>query len=272
MRFDFDTKPNQVVLYMDMLGFRNVICEDDDGTEKLNEIKMNFQALEKNICEMFGDDDSVKFLWMSDSFMLSTDILHINDLLWYMFEIQRDMLLAALPIRGAIYIGNLHHEKNIWGEALVHAVEIEETKSVYPRVLIRDEDFARLTISEEYAPYFKSDAETPGYRYVEPISCFFDNCLKNAMVNSNGIWAVMNVLISDIEDQYRKYCSNVSVRDKWKWIANVCMSVFQNNEELIRKALEIDRAANMQIQTFEECMNRLNAIVRWHGHSNLVQT
>ena len=48
MRFDFDTKPNQVVLYMDMLGFRNVICEDDDGTEKLNEIKMNFQALEKN--------------------------------------------------------------------------------------------------------------------------------------------------------------------------------------------------------------------------------
>lgn len=52
---------------------------------------------------MFGDDDSVKFLWMSDSFMLSTDILHINDLLWYMFEIQRDMLLAALPIRGAIY-------------------------------------------------------------------------------------------------------------------------------------------------------------------------
>lgn len=46
MRFDFDTKPNQVVLYMDMLGFRNVICEDD-GTEKLNEIKMNFQALEK---------------------------------------------------------------------------------------------------------------------------------------------------------------------------------------------------------------------------------
>ena len=47
MRFDFDTKPNQVVLYMDMLGFRNVICEDDDGTEKLNEIKMNFQALEK---------------------------------------------------------------------------------------------------------------------------------------------------------------------------------------------------------------------------------
>lgn len=47
MRFDFDTKANQVVLYMDMHGFRNVICEDDDGTEKLNEIKMNFQALEK---------------------------------------------------------------------------------------------------------------------------------------------------------------------------------------------------------------------------------
>ena len=180
MRFDFDTKPNQVVLYMDMLGFRNVVCEDDDGTDELNVIKMNFQTLENSICELFGDDESVKFLWMSDSFMLSTDIPHINDLLWYMFEIQRDMLLAALPIRGAIYIGNLHHEKNIWGEALVHAVEIEETKSVYPRILIRDADFIRLSVSAEYATYFKSDAEIPGYRYVEPISRYFDGCLKNA--------------------------------------------------------------------------------------------
>ena len=182
------------------------------------------------------------------------------------------MLLAALPIRGAIYIGNLHHEKNIWGEALVHAVEIEETKSVYPRVLIRDEDFNRLTISAEYAPYFKSDVETPGYKYVEPVSFYFDSYLKNAVENSYGIWSLLDVLISDIEDQYRKYCSNVSVRDKWKWLANVCISVFQNNEKLIQKALEVDKAANMQIQTFEECMNRLNAIVRWHGHSNLAQT
>ena len=82
----------------------------------------------------------------------------------------------------------------------------------------------------------------------------------------------MDVLISDIEVQYKKYCSDVSVRDKWKWLASVCISVFQNNEELIQKALEVDKAANMQIQTFEECMNRLNAIVGWHGQSNLVQT
>ena len=56
MRFDFDTKPDQVVLYMDMLGFRNVICEDDDGTDKLNAIKMNFRALENSIYEKIDSD------------------------------------------------------------------------------------------------------------------------------------------------------------------------------------------------------------------------
>lgn len=266
MRFDFDTKPNQVILYMDMLGFRNAILENDDGTEKRNVVKTDFSALGRKICEMFDEeDDPVKFLWMSDSFMLSTDIEHINDLLWDMFEIQKDMLITGLPVRGAICIGNLYHEKNIWGEALVRAVEIEETKSIYPRILISNDDFARLPISEEYVSYFKSDEETPGYKYVEPISHHFEKCLDNAFSNSNGIWGVLNVQISDIEKQYNKICSFPSVCEKWKWLASVCISVFQNKEELIRQALEIDKAANRYVQTFEECMERLNAIIKWHG-------
>lgn len=266
MRFDFDTKPNQVILYMDMLGFRNAIRENDDGTPKINAITTNFPVLEKIIREMFcEDDDIVKFLWMSDSLMLSTDISHINDLLWYMFEIQKDMLLTGLPVRGAICIGNLYHEKNIWGEALVRAVEIEETKSIYPRILIHDDDFAKLQISEEYTPYFKSDNETPNYKYIDPISFNFDRCMENAFVNSNGIWATLNVLISDIEKQYEKYCSNVSVREKWKWLASVCISIFQRNEDKIRQALELNKSTNMRIQTFDECMERLDAILKWHG-------
>lgn len=265
MRFDFDTKPDQVVLYMDMLGFRNVICEDDDGTEKLNELKMNFQSLERDIRESFSDNGSVKFLWMSDSFMLSTDIPHINELLRYMFGMQKETLLVELPVRGAICIGNLYHEENILGKALVHAVEIEETKSIYPRILICNEDFERLNISTEYLPYFKTDVEIPGYRYVEPISFLFDSNLNKALEKETGIWPTMNVLISMIEDQYQKYCSNVSVREKWKWLANVCISVLQSNEERIRQALEMDKATNMQAQTFEKCMERLNAIIKWHG-------
>lgn len=262
MRFDFDTKPNQVILYMDMLGFRNAIRENDDSTEKSNVITTNFPALERIICEMFCDEDSsVKFLWASDSFMLSTDIPNINDLLWYMFEIQKDLLITGLPVRGAICVGNLHHEKNIWGEALVRAVEIENTKSIYPRILIHKKDLEKLPVSEEYAIYFKSDIELRDYKYVDPISYNFDRCLKNAFVNSNGIWAMLNVLISDIEEQLTKNSSIPNVCEKWKWIACVCITVFKSNEEKIRQALEIDKAINMPIQTFDECMERLNTMI-----------
>lgn len=92
MDFEFNTKPDQVVLYMDMLGFRNAIMENDNGIEKRNVLTLNFDVSEQIIRDMFyGENVNVNFLWMSDSFMLSTDISHINELLEYMLEIQRNI-------------------------------------------------------------------------------------------------------------------------------------------------------------------------------------
>ena len=130
MKYHFETKPNQVVLYMDMLGFRNVIMENDGNQKESKDIILDFPVLKEIICDMFDSEEcKINFLWMSDSFMLSTDIANINELLECMFSIQKDMLISGLPVRGAICIGNLNHTENIWGEALVRAVEIEEQKS-----------------------------------------------------------------------------------------------------------------------------------------------
>ena len=268
MKYDFQTKPNKVILYMDMLGFRNAILENDNGEEKQNELVMVFPAMERILRDMFPDDNpdgnngSVRFLWMSDSFMLSSDLADVNDLLWYMFEIQHDMLISDLPVRGALCIGRLYHEKNIWGEALVRAVEIEETKSIYPRILVDEKDFVRLPISEEYQKYFKSDSETPGYKYVEPISYYFDCALNNAFSGSNGIWSSIDVLTSHIDQQYLKTSGNESVQKKWKWLANVFIAVIRKNESSIKKALIIDQQAGRQVQTYDECIARLHRIVQ----------
>lgn len=267
MKYDFQTKPNKVVLYMDMLGFRNAILENDNGKEKKNELVADFPAMERILQDMFPDDNdgSVRFLWMSDSFMLSSDIADVNDLLWYMFEIQHDMFISGLPVRGALCVGRLYHENNIWGEALVRAVEIEETRSIYPRILVEEKDFVRLPISEEYQKYFKSDCETPGDKYVEPISYHFDRALNNAFSGSNGIWSSINVLTSHIEEQHLKASGNESVQKKWKWLANVFISVIRENESSIKKALIIDQQAGMQVQTYDECVARVHRIVQWNG-------
>lgn len=267
MKYNFQTKPNKVVLYMDMLGFRNAILENDNDEEKRNEVVVTFPAIEKILKDMFpdGNNGPVRFLWMSDSFMLSSNIADVNDLLWYMFEIQHVMLISDLPVRGALCIGRLYHEKNIWGEALVRAVEIEETKSIYPRILVEEKDFVRLPISEEYQKYFKSDSETPGYKYVEPISYSFDCALNNAFSDSNGIWSSINVLTSHIEQQYLKASGNESVQKKWKWLANVFISVICKNKSRIEEALIIDQQVGMQAQTYDECIARLHRIVQWNG-------
>lgn len=248
---------------MDMLGFRNAIMENDNGIEKRNVLTLNFDVSEQIIRDMFyGENVNVNFLWMSDSFMLSTDISHINELLEYMFEIQRNMLISSLPVRGAICIGRLHHENNIWGEALVRAVELEETQSKYPRIIISNDDYNVLQIKQEYLPYFKTDSALPDYKYLEPISYQLDKCLKNAFMNENGIWAVLNILLETIEEQCQKNSCNEGVYAKWKWLANEYKKVILQKEQIIYEALKIDYNAGMKPQSVKDCIQRLDKIIR----------
>ena len=265
MQIDFNTKPNQVILYMDMLGFRNAIM-DNNGNLLSAVITLNFEAFENIIRDMFFSEEEnnpVKFLWMSDSFMLSTDISHINELLSYMFEIQKQTFISALPVRGAICIGNLHHDKNIWGEALVRAVQLEETISKYPRIIISNDDYERLSIQQEYTRYFKSfyGDDEKNYKYINPISHHLDECLGNAFRNSNGIWAVLDISIGTIEDQIKKYSNVSKVSDKWIWLAQECKSALQDNEQIICEALKIDQIAGMRPQDYDTCLKRLDKII-----------
>ena len=262
MKYHFETKPNQVVLYMDMLGFRNAIMENDSKRTENDDITLVFPNLKKIICKMFDYQEcKVKFLWMSDSFMLSTDIVNINELLECMFSIQKDMLISGLPVRGAICIGNLHHKENIWGEALVRAVEIEEQRSCYPQILISNEDFEQLPVSLNNKKYFKESSTIPDFKYIDPIANYVDKCIENAFKDENGIWGVLNTLISDFEDQCYKHREKKRVREKWEWLAKVLMTEMKKHEKTIRAALEIDSQCNAQPNSFEKCLERLETLI-----------
>jgi hypothetical protein len=55
-----------------------------------------------------------------------------------MYQVQHFLLVAELPLRGAITIGDMCIDKRIaYGPAVVHAVAAEE-KAVYPRVVLDD--------------------------------------------------------------------------------------------------------------------------------------
>ena len=128
MRYDFDMKPNQVVLYMDILGFKEAIknIKKPKSDESKDDVQLNFQWLNELIHdEMNASKDCIKFLFVSDSLILSTGIENINQLLEKMFKLQHILICSDFVVRGAICIGDLYHEKNMCGEPYICAIELK---------------------------------------------------------------------------------------------------------------------------------------------------
>ena len=265
MNYNFDTKSDQVLIFADILGFSNLI-KTHDGIEinveggQHDDIVLEFSSFADYLNEKINCCfSSLKYLWMSDSFAISSDLNNVDAVIECFFNIQHDMICSGMVLRGAICVGNLYHEDNIWGEALVRAVEIEKNKCEYPRVLISDKDFKKLKISEKYNKYISKTDDKEEYWFIDPFEYEIEKILNGRDPNI-VIWPFINLSIEMIENNYYKNKACKSIVDKWKWLADKMISTLQNYEIEINSMLLKECEENKTVQLCSDCILRLKNI------------
>ena len=265
MVYDFCTSPDRVLLFMDILGFSNLILTNDAMSieSRKGKLTLDYARFADYIEDFYSSDDTMKILWMSDSFMISSDIDHVNDVMNCFFALHHDMITSGLPLRGAICVGNLYHEHNIWGEALVRAAELEKNKCIFPRIIISENDLSRLPINDSYRPYIKDTHDIKGYDYLDAMAFDFDDTLSRAEKQDNiGMSALIHVLSEWVAENLSASQGNEKIRLKWRWLAENLISTMNQRRSKIEALLSWEQLGGTPALTFDEYQEPLMSLIK----------
>ena len=137
---------NYIIAYLDILGAKDMICNDNDFNF-LNHLNMFMEdAIEESGGGIFPKKENIYVKIFSDNILLALELKENDE--------QRDNKIAALfntvaniyneilrygyLMRGAIVEGEFFHNNIIvYGKGLVEAVHLEEKEADVPRILVR---------------------------------------------------------------------------------------------------------------------------------------
>ena len=256
MVYDFSTKKDQVILFMDILGFSAAIKENDsnDTQTKQDSLIVNMQVIfetMRDVCERHSEH--IKFLWASDSLLFSADKEYASEIMPYLFKIQRRLLNEGLPVRGAICVGNLYHENNVWGEALVRAVELEKKTAIYPRIIVSKEDYAKLPNMGRYAQYFcqriDDDDKLDDYLFVDTLAFEIDEVWNQYQ---KGKPTVLGAILAQIIKRIKENIELEKVGEKWAWLAKLAAKDLQEKSDKVIGVLNAERNQGKPVHTVDE--------------------
>jgi len=237
----------KVVIFVDILGFSQLVLNNEKTTrDSKGGIIIDVPSIYKIISTIdyekrYQEHKKIKFLWVSDSIVITTDPENINAALSELRNVINQFYCCSFALRGAITVGALHHEENIWGPAFVHAV-VGEKKAKYPRIIIRKDDVLSLLKDSSQVEFFK-ETEDPEFLFYD----FFDDYISNAIKTQQNISAALNVysqfVFENIETQ------TGSVLEKYIWLGK------QLQHNLIKHKAYIEK------MTFDEPMELVHKMM-----------
>jgi hypothetical protein len=149
-----------IVVFLDILGFRDMIREAKDDDAKIASIHTALLSLrllagfwqEKGI----GDGTTIypiKCDLFSDTVVMSCDVVTENALFWVLENIvnaQNLLIHQNCFARGAVTVGKHRQENNlVFGPALIQAYELEQSLASWPRVIIDPLAFSHCGLGAE---------------------------------------------------------------------------------------------------------------------------
>lgn len=190
------------VAYLDILGGKNIICNDEKN-EHLNTINMIFEdALRES--KIFANEVFVKIF--SDNILLAlpTDNddreKNIKSIINLISNFVHQAADNGYLIRGAITEGAFfHNDIIVYGNALVEAVKMEESYAIHPRVIVQKEIATLL----------------PQYFY----PCEDGWSMLNPYIFSSGSYDFINFRLTFLT-QLKNNKANEKVRQKIMWAIN----------------------------------------------------
>lgn len=128
---------NRVVLFMDILGFKDLVSSKGREVEILDALTIPKELSAKY---PFNGKTAMELTAFSDSVVVSEPVesdFNVERMVHYASYLQLKFLAKGVLTRGGIAVGEMHHKNGIaFGPALVEAYKLETELAHYPRIVI----------------------------------------------------------------------------------------------------------------------------------------
>jgi len=134
------------VVFIDILGFKDLIYKSKENTDRIEEIVRVVNKLH-DLCGHTGMDDDLQngFDYNRQVSVFSDNIVisykEVGPAVYYLAReamvIQLVLQYLGIFIRGGLAVGKLYHDGNtVIGPALISAYELESKTAIYPRIVV----------------------------------------------------------------------------------------------------------------------------------------
>ena len=228
---------NKLLLYIDILGFRDYISESVTNNDLLKNL---FSAIEKKPSKIqpeqyilldIGDlsQAEVEISHFSDTVVLTTEDSYrgLLYLLMYSIKVYYRLIKLNLYFRGSIVSGQIIHTKdNILGHSLIKAYDLERDIANYPRVII-DESALHVIDKEtkerqRFINQFIRNDHTDNQKYVHVLFAYGQ--MKFEVNQCNELFRNINYNIEKAKMIVDSKLSR-SIISKYIWFSNYMSDV-----------------------------------------------
>lgn len=199
---------NHIIAYLDMLGAKQMICNDNDF-DFLNHLNMFMEdAISESGGGVFPKKEEIFVKIFSDNILLAIELKENDEqkdkkiaaLFNTVANIYNEILRYGYLMRGAIVEGEFfHNDIIVYGKGLVEAVQLEENKADVPRILVR----AKVTESQS-CYYLMQDEDKEFFLNIFHLCEAFDDVVFK-----------INLL-----EMLKKHRSNERIKKKIMWMIN----------------------------------------------------
>lgn len=224
--------------YFDILGFSNKIQEEDLNffDKYLKVLESEIEYLDKTYdfynkegyksfeLKIFTDNFVIGYPW-HDRYGES-ELGYLTSILSH---IQFNFIKEGIFIKGAISFSKLFMDDNIvLGNALIEAYQLEEKKSIYPRIILSPE---AQTLVEEHIGYYGDRKSSPqnsqflkdkdGYYFINYLYSLIDDSLESLeFIDYNKLSSELIKHKEAVEFGLIENSKNYRVFEKYAWTAN----------------------------------------------------
>jgi hypothetical protein len=138
---DHDKYPERFCAFIDILGFRELVARLGNDSGAVEALRNVLSEVHNPKLPGLADPMFVDYRTQSISDAVALSTLPIAEGLLMLFgslnQLTFNLLSEGYFVRGAIVRGRLYHDYGmIFGEALVHAYDLETTVVRYPRIMV----------------------------------------------------------------------------------------------------------------------------------------
>lgn len=217
---------DRVVIFLDILGFKELVQKSHNNDEHIAKIKTAIKLIRKAYGKLNKNQERM-ITQFSDSIIVSFLIKEKGEVAYLLSKTQlllKKLIMIDIVCRGGIAKGNLiHNHTLIFGQALIDAHEAESKIALYPRVILTKSIIDLGIENYGYHPANDADYESAdinsflsidfdGFYYIDyfKTEMFFELSMKDNIY--------LNKLYSFIANQLNLNVSKPYVKQKYEWM------------------------------------------------------